>query len=167
MLVSYHFILFLSFRSVGFVISIMIGDILTNDSCVLYLLIKYTVSTTWNTHDTGFLETIIVSRQHWMNAFIFLFIPAVILICPLFTVNVEYDFRSSSNSLMVWSIHEWNSSSNTSNVVRSTFVDPLKKIGSMTPHSIIASRTVYKGGGTAIFSVIYHYNIGTDRFFVS
>ena len=68
---------------------------------------------------------------------------------------------------MVLSIHEWKSSSNTSNVMRSTVVDPLKKIELMTPHSIIASRTVYKGGGIAIFSVIYDYNIGTDRFFVS
>ena len=51
--------------------------------------------------------------------------------------------------------------------MRSAFVDPLKRIGSMTPHAIIAPWTVYKGGGAVIFSVIYNYNIDTNIFFVS
>ena len=58
-----------------------------NASYILCLLIRFAASERGNTHNEGFPETQRVLRHHWMNVFIFLFIPGVILICPLFTVN--------------------------------------------------------------------------------
>ena len=78
-----------------------------------------------------------------MNALMLFFVPVVRRICPLLTVRVENDLKSSSNLVDVLSVHDSKSLSNTYVEILSDFVKSLNMYTSSTLNITNASLMVW------------------------
>ena len=138
----------------GVAVSVTVFDFCTYAWCVLYLKISSAGLATGNAVSAGSCPVLIISLVHCMKALMLYLTDGFNLICPFATVNTDYDFKSSSNSSIVLSIHVWKSSSKTSIASLCAWVALLNRITLSTLHAILASVTVI--GAANFFTLCYN-----------